>query len=262
MLTNTSMNKTKKSLIGISCCRNKVGIHDFHMVADKYISAAVEASNAIPVLIPASGEKMLELLPYLDGLYLTGSYSNLEPHHYQEQPIKDKDERPTESRDKNRDKTNLALIQGALAAGMPVLGICRDFQEMNVALGGSLHQRLTSDSNSLNHNEDKSQTLPEQYATAHSIELVKSGLLANMMKGNLQQQVNSLHQQGINRLADPLKIEALAPDGLIEGFSLKDNSHFFLGIQWHTEWKLEQHPFYHTIFTEFGQACQQYQLTK
>jgi len=259
----------KKPLIGISCCRSNLGVHDFHMVADKYIKAAVESSNAIPVLIPALGNSMLALLPHLDGLYLTGSYSNLEPHHYHQQPIKDNKTGRTELRDTNRDDTNLALIKAALKLGMPVLGVCRGFQEMNVALGGSLHQCLEEnsklfDKNSmlLNHKEDKNQTLAEQYSHSHNIELTEAGLLAEMMQGERQQQVNSLHGQGINQLAASLKTEALAPDGLIEGFSLTDNSSFFLGLQWHPEWQHKQQPFYQKIFTAFGQASAQYQKTK
>lgn len=262
MFSNEVSNYSNKPLIGISCCSSKVGIHDVQMVANKYITAAVIASNTIPVLIPALGEKMLALLPQLDGLYLTGGYSNVEPHHYGEQPLSIKAAGHVETRDKHRDNTNLALINGALKLGMPVLGVCRGFQEMNVALGGSLHQRLDSSSKSTNHKEDKHQSLEQQYAVSHKVTLSKSGLLDHMMQGQLIQPVNSLHQQGVNKLASSLKVEALAPDGLIEGFSLKDNQSFFLGLQWHPEWQIDKHPFYHAIFTAFGQACTQYKLTK
>lgn len=262
MLSNEINDYSNKPLIGISCCSSKVGIHDIQMVANKYITAAVAASNAIPVLIPALGEEMLALLPQLDGLYLTGSYSNVEPHHYGESPLSDTTAGHVEIRDKQRDSTNLALINGAVKLGMPVLGVCRGFQEMNVALGGSLHQRLDSNSTSINHMEDKQQSLEQQYAVSHKVTLSKSGLLDYMMQGQSIQSVNSLHQQGVNKLATSLKVEALAPDGLIEAFSLKDNHSFFLGLQWHPEWQIDKHPFYHAIFTGFGQACSQYKSTK
>lgn len=262
MLNNSPFSSDNKPLIGISCCNSKVGIHDFHMVANKYITAAVEASNAIPVLIPALGEQMQALLPHLDGLYLTGSYSNLEPHHYGEDPLDVALGRSGETRDIKRDSTNLTLIKSALKLGMPVLGVCRGFQEMNVALGGSLHQQLKSDPTQLNHSENKDLTLEEQYAVSHEVTLNKFGILNQIMHGKSVQNINSLHGQGVNKLASKLKVEALAPDGLIEGFSLKNNQSFFLGLQWHPEWQLEKHPFYHSIFNAFGQACRHYKASK
>lgn len=262
MSKTTLVPDEQKPLIGISCCNSNVGIHKFHMVAEKYITAAMIASNAIPVLIPAMGNDMLSLLPHLDGLYLTGSYSNIEPIHYNEDPLDNSD--TNETRDRKRDNTNLTLIKDAYDLGMPILGVCRGFQEMNVALGGSLHQCLSNKKNqtNLNHNEDKSLKLAQQYAIAHNVKLTRSGLLDSIMKGELNQQVNSLHGQGINALAPLLKVEAVAPDGLIEAFSLKDNKSFFLGVQWHPEWNVNQHPFYAAIFNSFGQASLSYKLKK
>jgi putative glutamine amidotransferase len=257
MATVVENNKHNKPLIGISCCSNKLGIHDFQMVADKYINAAVIGSDVIPVLIPALGDNMVELLSHLDGLYLTGSYSNMEPHHFGGEDLGI--EMP---RDPRRDSTNLALLKQALAIKLPVLGVCRGFQEMNVALGGTLHQQLFELGDKIEHRENKNDNLEQQYATAHGITLNSAGLLAKITDGQLSQQINSLHGQGVDQLAPALKIEATACDGLIEAFSLADNSSYYLGLQWHPEWQLTEHPFYHQIYQSFGQACAKYRLDK
>lgn len=252
-----NQNTNDLPLIGITCCSNKLGIHDFQMVADKYIKAAVDGSKIIPVLIPSLGDAMLDLLPRLDGLYLTGSYSNMEPHHFGGD-----DPGVAMPRDPRRDHTNLALLKKAVEMKMPVLGVCRGFQEMNVALGGTLHQQLFTIDGTIEHRENKDHTIEQQYATAHGIDLNPNGLLAQMMDGNLKQQINSLHGQGVDKLAPALRREASAPDGLVEAFSLADNSSYYLGLQWHPEWKIDENPFYKTIFESFGQACRDYSLTK
>jgi len=257
MPTSVENNKQLKPIIGISCCSNKLGIHDFQMVADKYINAAVIGSDVIPVLIPALGQGMTELLSHLDGLYLTGSYSNMEPHHFGGEELG-----VEMHRDPKRDHTNLALIKQALAMKMPVLGVCRGFQEMNVALGGTLHQQLFELGDKIEHRENKTATLAEQYATAHGIKLNPTGLLAQLTNGQLSQQINSLHGQGVDQLAPALQLEASASDGLVEAFSLADNSSYYLGLQWHPEWQLSEHPFYHKIYQSFGQACAKYRLAK
>lgn len=258
-MANTTPKKDSqhRPLIGITCCSNKLGIHAFQMVADKYIKAAVDGSNIIPVLIPSLGDGMLDLLPKLDGLYLTGSYSNMEPHHFGGEDLGV--EMP---RDPRRDHTNLALLKQAVAMKMPVLGVCRGFQEMNVALGGTLHQQLFKVDGMMEHRENKQHTLEQQYAVAHDVALSSDGILADIMQNELTQQVNSLHGQGVDQLAPALKNEALAPDGLVEAFSLKDDSSYYLGLQWHPEWQIDNHPFYKKIFESFGQACAQYQASK
>jgi len=251
-----------KPLVGIPCCSNKLGIHDFQMVADKYIHAAITCSDVVPILLPAWANSALAVLPYLDGLYLTGSYSNMEPHHYGEDELAE-----PMPRDSRRDHTNLALITAALELKMPVLGVCRGFQEMNIALGGSLHQQLFTQPEMIEHREVKGAAIEAQYGIAHAIELVPSGLLAKEMaadinQSELQQQINSLHGQGIARLATRLKVEATAPDGLIEAFSLANNVSYYLGLQWHPEWQAESNPFYAQIYRSFGAACAKFQSQK
>lgn len=247
----------KKPVVGITCCSALNGIHPQQVVGDKYIRAIIEGSDVIPILIPSFGEEMEEVLPYLDGLYLTGSYSNMEPHHFGGKEL----EEPM-VRDPNRDSTNLHLLKKALEINLPVLGICRGFQEMNVALGGSLHQQLFTVADMIEHREDKTGTLEAQYSCSHNIELSQSGLLASIMKGELQQGVNSLHGQGIETLAEQLKVEATAPDGLVEAFSLSNKASYYVGLQWHPEWNANKDPLSIAIFKSFGDACRQYKAVK
>jgi len=246
-----------KPIVGITCCSALNGIHHQQVVGDKYIRALIEGSDVIPVLIPSFGKAMEEMLPHLEGLYLTGSYSNMEPHHFGGVDLGV--EMP---RDPNRDSTNLHLLKLARALKVPVFGICRGFQEMNVALGGTLHQQVFNLENMIEHREDKSLSIDGQYSVAHELTLSSDGMLADIMKGELTQQVNSLHGQGIDKLADDLKVEAIAPDGLVEAFSLADQASFYLGVQWHPEWKIQQHPFYAAIFNSFGAACRAYKEIK
>jgi putative glutamine amidotransferase len=153
-------------LIGIPADRRLCGKHYFHMVGEKYIEAVAVGANALPVLVPALGPDLdlPSLLDVCDGLLLTGSASNVEPHHYGG-PASE----PGTLHDPNRDATTLPLIPQAIAAGLPVLAICRGFQEMNVAYGGTLHQRLHEVEGLADHREDESTPLEVQYGPAHEV---------------------------------------------------------------------------------------------
>ncbi len=135
----------------------------------------------------------------------------------------------------------------------PMLAICRGFQEMNVAFGGSLHQHLEEVPGRLDHREDKSAPLDAQYAHAHDIHMEPNGLLAKLA-GKTQLKVNSLHGQGIDRLGEGLLVEALAPDATIEAIRPANATSFALGVQWHPEWKFQQDPFSLAILRAFGAA--------
>src|SRR6516162_9626051 len=199
-------------LIGIPADRRMVGAHPFHMVGEKYARAVLDAAGAAPVLIPALAEELRfeELLERLDGLLFTGSPSNVEPHHYQGVPSQ-----PGTLHDPARDATTLPLIRRAVHAGVPVLGICRGFQEMNVAFGGSLHQKLHELPGHLDHRDDESQPLEVQYGPAHDVTLEPGGLLRSLSTSD-RVRVNSLHSQGIEQLGSELAVEARAPDGVVE----------------------------------------------
>src|SRR5215469_14766408 len=242
-----------RPLIGIPADRRMVGAHPFHMVGEKYARAVLEAAGSAPVLIPSLAEELgfSELLQRLDGLLFTGSPSNVEPHHYDGPPSA-----PGTLHDPARDATTLPLIRGAVDSGVPVFGICRGFQEMNVAFGGTLHQRLHEVPGLLDHRDDESQPLEVQYGPAHDVTLEPGGLLRSLSDSE-RIRVNSLHSQGIDRLGAPLAVEARAPDGVVEAFRVREAQSFALAVQWHPEWKVMANPFSRALFAAFGQAAAQ-----
>ena len=242
-----------RPLIGIPADRRMVGHHPFHMVGEKYARAVLEAAAAVPLLIPSLAEELgfEELLKRLDGLLFTGSPSNVEPRRYQGPPSD-----PGTLHDPARDATTLPLIRKAVASGLPVLGICRGFQEMNVAFGGTLHQKLHEVAGHLDHRDDESQPLEVQYGPAHEVTLEPGGVLRRLIDAE-RIQVNSLHSQGIDRLGGELVVEARAPDGVIEAFRVRDAQAFALAVQWHPEWKVMANPFSRALFAAFGEASRE-----
>jgi len=207
----------------------------------------------MPVLVPALGPDidLPSLLDACDGLLLTGSPSNVEPHHYGG-PASE----PGTLHDPNRDATTLPLIPRAVAAGLPVLAICRGFQEMNVAYGGTLNPRLHEVPGNLDHRDDESLPLGAQYAPAHEVLLEPGGQLQKIA-GKDRLHVNSLHSQGVEMLGPDLAVEARAPDGVIEAFRVADSATFALGLQWHPEWQFAKDPFSRALFAAFGTASRQ-----
>ncbi len=239
-----------RPLIGIPADRRMVGAHPFHMVGEKYARAVMEAAGAAPLLIPALAEELGfdELLERRDGLLFTGSPSNVEPHRYEGPPSA-----PGTLHDPARDATTLPLIRKAVEAGVPVFGICRGFQEMNVAFGGTLHQRLHEVPGLLDHRDDETQPLEVQYGPAHEVTLEPGGLLHSLSPSE-RVRVNSLHSQGIDRLGDELAVEARAPDGVVEAFRVRAAARFALAVQWHPEWRVMSNPFSRALFAAFGEA--------
>ena len=239
----------RKPVIGIPADRRLLGSHWFHAVGEKYIAAIAQAADAAPVLVPALGHGYLnDWLESFDGILFTGSPSNVEPHRYQG-PASD----PGTWHDPERDATTLPMIEAAVSAGMPVFGICRGFQEMNVAFGGTLCQKLQDQPGNLDHREDTKAPLELQYAPVHEIELVRGGLLHGIA-GQDRIKVNSLHSQGVDRLATRLVPEAKADDGVIEAFRVADAESFALAVQWHPEWQVMENPFSRALFAAFGKA--------
>ncbi len=239
----------RKPVIGIPADRRLLSPHWFHGVGEKYIAAVAQAADAVPVLLPALGERYLrDWLECCDGILFTGSPSNVEPQRYQGSPAA-----AGTLHDPERDATTLPMIAGAVQAGLPVFGICRGLQEMNVAFGGTLAQRLQEEPGMLDHREDKAQSLEEQYAAAHEVELIEGGIL-HRLAGTRRVTVNSLHSQGVARLGRGLVPEARAEDGLVEAFRVEDAPAFALAVQWHPEWKVMENPFSMALFAEFGRA--------
>ncbi|OIN12244.1 gamma-glutamyl-gamma-aminobutyrate hydrolase [Oceanisphaera psychrotolerans] len=245
-----------KPVVGVIMCRQQLGPHPAMTLQEKYLKALLEA-GALPFPLAhglVEDEQCLtQALDLCDGLLLTGSYSNMEPHHYGETG-----EEP--HTDPGRDRLSLQLIAVARARQLPLLGICRGFQEMVVASGGSLHRRLHETGLFEEHREDKNLTLAEQYAPAHNLVPQAGGLLSRLV-GTEVQRVNSLHMQGTRAVGDGARIEATAPDGLVEAISLLDHP-FALGVQWHPEWQSRDNHLSRALFDGFIQACRHYRASQ
>jgi len=243
--------KNKQPIIGVPACMKTIGDHAFHTVGAKYINAVVDAVNGIPLILPAIGDQQSveHIVNLIDGLLLTGSPSNVDPTRYG-MTLNFSEEKL----DKARDETTFPLIKAVLAAGKPILGICRGFQELNVAFGGTLYQAVHHEENYLDHRE-KEGSLDLQYGPSHQVNIHPNGVLANILNGLDHITVNSLHGQGVDQLGHGLIIEATAPDGLVEAIRVKDAENFAMAVQWHPEWKALENPHSIAIFKAFGNAC-------
>jgi putative glutamine amidotransferase len=224
----------------------------FLVLGDKYARALKECANAQPVLFPlAEAAQIPALLAVVDGVMLTGSPSNVHPSHFDEEVVN-----PDLPLDPQRDALTLALVRACQASGVPLLGICRGFQEINVALGGSLEQSVHARAGHLDHREPTGLGLNEAYGRlAHEVRFVPGSAFA-LWAGAETAQVNSLHGQGIARLAPGLRALGHAPDGLIEAVEIEGAATFAYAVQWHPEWNCRGNPFYSAILSAFGQACQ------
>ena len=243
-----------KPLIGITCCRKAFGQYgtENHAASDTYVEVTDRIVLGVPVLIPANGEAVdIEtLLSRLDGLILTGSRSNVCPERYGGCP-----HREGTPEDQRRDAVTLPLTRAAIDAGLPVLAICRGFQELNVALGGSLHQLLCDLPGRLDHAAPDSPDPAIRHGKSHDVELAEGGLLHALAAGAPRVLVNSLHHQGIDRLATRLAVEAVAPDRTIEAVRVAGARGFALGVQWHPEFDYESDAVSRAIFAAFGDAA-------
>jgi putative glutamine amidotransferase len=243
-----------QAIIGVISDRRTLGYHAFQVQGEKYLRAVVIGAGGLPLGIPCLGEGFDSpgILDALDGLLLTGSPSNVEPHHYRGAASLE-----GTMHDAERDVLAFALIPAAIRAGLPLLAICRGFQELNVAFGGSLHQELHKLPGAGKHREDKGETVEVQYAPTHEVRFSAGGVLARITARE-SAQVNSLHTQGIDRLGEGLVVDAVAPDGLIEAIVVADAPGFTLGVQWHPEWRVQESEVSMAIFQAFGDACRSY----
>lgn len=248
------MSSPSRPLVGIAANRRTTDVMRMHAVSEYYITSVLDFANARPILVPAleDTDGLEELVSMLDGVVLTGGASNMQPHLYGEEPEPESGER-----DPGRDATAMALSQLSIDAGVPLLGICRGIQEMNVALGGSLWQHLRHAPGKFDHRRWRwrDEPMEVQLAPRHGIALRPGGLLRDVLGGAPEVKVNSLHGQGLKRVADRLQIEATAADGTIEAVSVKDARAFALGVQWHAEYEPGQFPVHAAIFKAFGAAC-------
>lgn len=240
-----------KPLIGISCCVKLFGITGMpnHAASDTYIRATDQVVGGVPVLMPANGGSadIETLLARVDGIMLTGSRSNVHPSNYDGPPHAE-----GTPEDPARDGVTLRLIRAAIAAGVPVLAICRGMQELNVALGGSLHQRLQDLPDHFDHTAVMQRNRKVTIGKAHNIRAISGGWL-HRVAGALNIPVNSLHNQGVDRLAPGLMVEGVAPDGTIEAVR-GSGPGFVIGVQWHPEYDWETDAVSRRIFEVFGAA--------
>ncbi|MGH7161493.1 MAG: gamma-glutamyl-gamma-aminobutyrate hydrolase family protein, partial [Acetobacteraceae bacterium] len=158
--------------------------------------------------------------------------------------------------DAARDAVTLPLIRAAITAGVPLLAICRGLQELNVALGGSLHQRLQDLPGRIDHSTPMQPFARLRTAKAHAIRLVPGGLI-HRLAGSVEIAVNSLHNQGIDVLAPGLTVEGTAPDGTIEAVHVAAAAGFAYGVQWHPEYDFETDLLSRRIFAAFGEAVRE-----
>ena len=241
-----------KPVVLVPACNRTLGEHAFHVAGKKYIDA-VRLAGCQPLIVPMVPVDELDvLLDLAHGVLLTGSASNVHPRHFAED-LHD----PSLPLDEDRDAWTLPLIPRALERGIPLFAICRGFQEVNVALGGSLYQAVQEVPDRHDHRAAKAAAADVQYGPAHDVLVQPGGVLARVL-GEPTIRVNSVHGQGINRLANGLRIEALALDDLIEAFSAAGARGFNLGVQWHPEWQAATNPVSMRLFRAFGDACAAY----
>ncbi len=247
-----------RPIVIVPSCTRDLGHHSYSVVQMKYSDAVFLGADCMPLILPAMGSQIdwEAVLGAADGVMLTGSASNVHPSHFG-QEVHD----PTLPLDAARDATTLPLIRAAIARGIPLLAICRGAQEINVALGGSLHQAVHEVPGMMDHRDDGNAPLEQQYGPAHRVTIEPGGCMAQILgAGGIM--VNSLHGQGLDRLAEGLRVEARADDGLVEAYSIAHAPGFTLALQWHPEWRVTENPDSIKLFAAFGAACRQYRSQK
>jgi putative glutamine amidotransferase len=245
----------RKPVVLIPACNRLLGQHGFHVAGRKYIDA-VRLAGCVALIVPAAAPDDLDaLLDLADGVLLTGSQSNVHPARFGE-PIHD----TTLPLDPARDAWTLPLVPRVLERGIPLFAICRGFQEANVALGGSLHQAVHQVPGLRDHRAAGG-SAAAQYGPSHDVVVQPGGVLARVLP-EPSIRVNSVHGQGLNRLADGLRVEAVAPDGLVEAFSVGAASGFNLAVQWHPEWQAADNPDSMRLLQAFGGACEAYRALR
>ena len=240
-----------KPLVWLPACHRNLDLDDpggYTVLADRY-ALAVTQLGLQPVLFPmAEAQDVPCLLPLVDGVLLTGSPSNVEATHFGATAL------ATDLLDPRRDQLTMRLVREAIGHAVPLFGVCRGLQEINVALGGSLYQTVHAEEGMLDHREPEDPDLAVQFAERHEV-LLRPGSAFAQWAGGTRVLVNSLHGQGIKRLGEGLVAEAHAPDGLVEGVRVEGAPAFAFGVQWHPEWRHERHPFYRRTLETFAEAC-------
>jgi putative glutamine amidotransferase len=221
----------------------------------RYIASVNEFSNCMAVQIPSLADDYdyADLVRRFDGIMLTGGRANVEPHNYGGPPFPE-----DEAIDPDRDATVLRIVPACIEAGVPILGICRGLQEINVALGGSLHYRVNEVPGKNDHRMPRGDGVTDEdiYALRHPVKLTEGGLFQELT-GKQEVMVNTLHGQGIDRLGEGLAVEAVSDDGIIEGIRIESHPNFAAAVQWHTEFQpsRDEHLLSRKLYEAFGEAA-------
>jgi putative glutamine amidotransferase len=238
-----------RPVIVIPCSTEIVGGLISDTAGRKYSAAVAQGAECQPLLVPV-GQGTTDIGAVLDiasGILLTGAISNVHPENYgTEEPVL------PNAIDRDRDRVTLPLIRAAVERKVPLMAICRGFQELNVALGGTLHQAVHTLDGYADHREPQVTDYDVMFDLRHPIRL--AGELRNWV-GKDEIIVNSLHGQGVKDLAKPLVAEAFAEDGLVEAARVSSGNPFSLGVQWHPEWKFQDNPTSLALFRRFGEAA-------
>ncbi len=240
-----------RPVLGVVACTRAIDDEPAQLVKTRYAAAAMAWGNVAALLVPSLPELMsaAEVAPRLDGLLLTGSPSNVAPDRYGEAGAPDA-EGPF---DPGRDAMTADLIRAMLDLGRPVFGVCRGFQEINVAFGGDLRRDTSRNPELIAHHAPDGASLPQMFEHEHDVTLTEGGLLRREF-GRDRLHVNSVHFQGVSRLGEGLHVEARAPDGLVEAVSARVNGAPVLAVQWHPEWRTNDNPDSQTFFRLLGRA--------
>ncbi|MFS2124332.1 gamma-glutamyl-gamma-aminobutyrate hydrolase family protein [Pseudomonas sp. Pseusp97] len=224
--------------------------HDYQVMTHKYIVPLVEQSDCVPVLVPTCCgiEDLEQYLDMADGVYLTGAGSNIDPTLYGQE-----NQTPGKGQDKDRDNFDIPLIKAAIARGLPIFGICRGMQEINVALGGDIYQKVYAEPGFNDHRENPEDPVDVQYSQVHGVRPVSGSWLQQLLGDEIR--VNSLHGQGLKNLGKGIEAIAHAEDGLVEAIHAPTLSPFLFAVQWHPEWQAAKNPDSVKIFQAFGDAC-------
>ncbi|NND48907.1 MAG: gamma-glutamyl-gamma-aminobutyrate hydrolase family protein [Rhizobiales bacterium] len=245
----TNEDLVQMPLVGLPGDTDARGGFTYHRSDGKYLRAVLEVSGALPVIVPAlAGLDPRAMIAHLDGVVVTGAVSNVHPAHYGAELTTE-----AEPHDPARDAGAFGLIHAALEADLPLFAICRGIQELNVALGGTLHTAVHEIEGRIDHRDPGDEDMDVRYGPRHKVVLEPGGLLA-AITGKAELMVNSLHRQAIDRLAPGLVVEARAEDGTIEAVRVETATSFTLAVQWHPEYDAARNPDSHALFRAFADA--------
>ena len=239
---------TARPVIGIIACQRRIGTEQTQSVIERYIRPLMQYADVAALIIPSLPDLMsaAEVAPRLDGVLLTGSPSNVAPERYGEEvgngPF-----------DPGRDEIALSMVDRMTAQGKPVFGICRGFQEINVALGGTLRRDTSASDQLLHHHAADDVPFDAMFDHRHPVQLSEGGVLQQAF-GKSELSVNSVHFQGVGKLAPSLTVEATAPDGLVEAFSTRIGTARVIAVQWHPEWNTADNPDSQAYFRLLGRV--------